>query len=93
MTEGDKNGVVSDQPSHTTLSPLAGSKGVTSIDRWVGYLGSGIFNDGFDYIEEMTGGSSQWAEYKLEQDLMQVQDYLACLMTALIDQAVYDIEQ
>lgn len=69
-----------------------GSKGVTFIDRWIGYLGSGVFNAGFDFVGEMTGGSSQWAEYQLDRDLIQVQDYLACLMTALIDQAVYDIE-
>lgn len=38
------------------------------------------------------GDHSQWALYQLDKDLLQVQDYLACLMTALINEAVYTLE-
>lgn len=36
---------------------------------------------------------SPWTNYKLDQDLRQETDYMSCLMTALINEAVYDIEQ
>lgn len=55
------------------LHSSTGSKGLPFIDRWVGYLGSGIFGSGFDFIDEVSDGKSQWAEYQLEKDLIQVQ--------------------
>lgn len=63
----------------------------TDFPTWLGYIGTGIFQDFVDASDGF-GGSSQWAIYQLDQDLRQTDDYLSCLMTALINQAVYNIE-
>lgn len=62
------------------------------MPRWVGYVGSGIFQDLYDGIDEFRG-TDQWAQFQLDKDIKQVSDYLSCMMTALINEAVYDLEQ
>lgn len=67
-------------------------KGINSVPRYVAYAGSGIFQDLYDGIDNLRG-TDQWAEYQLDKDIKQVEDYLSCMMTALINEAVYDLEQ
>lgn len=38
------------------------------------------------------GPQSQWEFYQLEKDIEQATDYLSCMMTALINEAVYNME-
>lgn len=57
----------------------------------VSYLGSGVFNTFFDAVRNFQT-TTQWTQYKLDKDLLQVEDYLSCRMTALINEAVYNLE-
>lgn len=57
----------------------------------VGYLAGGLFTGlwGATHAQEQ----AKWAEYKLQMNFKQNQDYLACVMESQVSNAVYQVGQ